>query len=610
MADKSFQFRNWLNQLTEKFPGLQKGWNRLVKGLIRFQERRYDPQRLSWLKVSPARANLVIEEISYGSEPKTSFYAMLATATLIASFGLVANSTAVIIGAMLVAPLMTPILGIALALVRGDAGLLGRAIRAEGTGIVVAIGIAALFGSLPLAVEVTPEMLSRTQPNLLDLLVAILAGFAGSFALVNERLSPALPGVAIATAIVPPLANTGLCLSVSAYQGASGSFLLFLANFLAILLVAAATFFFAGLAPYIQLEQKRQLVRRLSIAGVGFFIVAVILTHALVQIVQDRYLTSSIKKVLSSELSRLPATSLDHLIHQVYDGKIYILATIRTPEVLSPVQVDDIQKVLAREIEQPIELIVRCLSARDISATGSTSQVTARNLNGFFLTEKLNPEVLKVQLAEQALREILETRPDLKLIFVNMLYFPRGPVILATIQASRRLIAAEVQEFEQVIQQRLQDPDIRLLARCMTTDEIDHKGRVLYGWSHFAALTAEEIRLRDLIEDTVRGEIDKIPEIFATNVDAAPQPGFWAVRVEAVGARVISVKDVARLEKTVSNRVGEPVHIYLWSRAEAMVTTKGYSSIEEFTRQKLMERREAAKEKLSTINAPAAPPHQ
>ncbi|MDD3580849.1 MAG: DUF389 domain-containing protein [Desulfobacca sp.] len=591
--------------MIKKFPGLQTWRARFAGRVARFREKRLDIKGFSWFKVSPARANQVIEEISYGSIPQPSFFTMLATATLISSFGLVANSGVIIIGAMLVCPLMTPILGMALALVRGDAGLLGRAIRAEATGIVVAIGIAVLFGSLPLALEVTSEMRANTQPNLLDLLVAVLAGFAGSFALVNARLSPALPGVAIATSIVPPLASTGLCLALGAYQGAWGSFLLFLANFLAIMLVAAAVFFFTGLAPQIEAVQKRHLLRQIGVAGIGFVVVASILTHALVRMVQNKYLTGSIRKVLAAEFSQFPGTSVDNFIHQFYTEKLYILTTIRTPEVLSPDRVKDIQGNLADRLKLPTELIVRCISAKDISAHGSTSQVVARDLDGSFLTEKLNPEVLKVQFAEQALREILETRPDLKLINVSMLYLLRGPVILATIQSSRTLISAEVQEFEQVIQDRLQDPDIRLLTRCMTTDEIDHKGRILYGWSHFGALTAEEIRLRDLIEGTVRREIDKIPEIFATNVDAAPQQGFWAVRVEAVGARVISVKDVARLEKTVSSRVGEPVQIYLWSRAEAMVTTKGYSSIEEFTRQKLKEREGTAKEKQSTI-PPAA----
>jgi len=88
------------------------------------------PQRLfKWLKVSQERLSKVLVDINYGSEPGNRFYALVATSTLIACLGLVADSTAVIIGAMLVAPLMTPLFGIALALVRGEAHLLGRALR-------------------------------------------------------------------------------------------------------------------------------------------------------------------------------------------------------------------------------------------------------------------------------------------------------------------------------------------------------------------------------------------------------------------------------------------------------------------------------------------------
>ena len=195
--------------------------------------------RIKWLRISPERLPVILDEINYGSEPAGRYYALVATSALIATFGLIANSVAVIIGAMVVAPLMTPIFGLALALVRADSKLLGRALQALTVGVVVAVGVSALFGSLPLALEITPEMLARTRPNLLDLLVAVLAGFAGAYAMIDEHLSPTLPGVAIAVAVVPPLANTGLCLAVGAYMGMSGSFLLFLANVLSILLVSA-----------------------------------------------------------------------------------------------------------------------------------------------------------------------------------------------------------------------------------------------------------------------------------------------------------------------------------------------------------------------------------
>ena len=212
----------------------------------------------------------VIDEITYGSQPAFRFYMLVAISTMIACIGLVANSNAVIIGAMLVAPLMVPIFGISLALVRGNTTLLLRALRAEIVGIILAIGIATFFGLLPLAIEVTPEMLARTQPNLLDLMVAVFAGLAGSYAMVNERLNPALPGVAIATAIVPPLANCGLCLAVGAYHGALGSFLLFFANFLPILLVPSLIFIASGLAYQFQQKKPWEFIRKFGLAAVSF----------------------------------------------------------------------------------------------------------------------------------------------------------------------------------------------------------------------------------------------------------------------------------------------------------------------------------------------------
>jgi hypothetical protein len=141
-------------------------------------------------KVSDERALTVYKDIARGSEPELRFYVLVAASTVIAVFGLIQNSTAVVIGAMLVAPLMTPIFGIALALVRSHASLLGRAIRAEIAGVILTILLGAGCGVIFPELQVTPEMLSRTSPTLLDLLVAIFAGLAGAYAMVDEHLSP------------------------------------------------------------------------------------------------------------------------------------------------------------------------------------------------------------------------------------------------------------------------------------------------------------------------------------------------------------------------------------------------------------------------------------
>ena len=143
--------------------------------------------KINWIKTSKERRQFVVKEITSGSEPGIRFYLLLTTSALIAAFGLIANSTAVIIGAMLVSPLMTPIIGSSLGLVIGDGRLFANSLRSVVIGTVLAIFFSALLGILPLALEATPEMLSRVRPTLLDLFVAVLAGFAGSYAMIDEK---------------------------------------------------------------------------------------------------------------------------------------------------------------------------------------------------------------------------------------------------------------------------------------------------------------------------------------------------------------------------------------------------------------------------------------
>ncbi|MBU4232093.1 MAG: DUF389 domain-containing protein, partial [Proteobacteria bacterium] len=519
--------------------------------------------RFQWLSTTPERLQRVREEITLGSEPKVSFYALLTTASLIASFGLIANSTAVIIGAMLVSPLMTPIIGISLALVVSDTPLLGRALRAEVLGVVLAIGVAAILGVFPLALQPTPEMLSRTEPNLMDLLVAVLAGFAGTYALIDARLSPALPGVAIATAIVPPLANSGLCLAMGAYQGAWGSFLLFFANFLAILLVSAGTFVAAGMAPRITWSNKWEFVRTFGVALAGFFLVAILLTHTLVRIVKERYLNRDLRAIITEKLSQFPSTSLVDLLQKDYEDKLYVLATVRTPSVIAPDKVMAIQEALASRLKRPSELIIRAILAKDVSATGSTSQVTAQNLDGFFMSSKISPEVMRIQLAEQALREVLINKPDIILSEMNLIQFPRGPVVVANLQTSRPLIPEEVQEMEKELQERLHDPNTRLLTRCLSTVDVDAHGRILYAFSHFGSQSPEDAALQERVQKAVAAELQEFPGLFVTNVDALLKGDHWNVRVEAAGVKLITARELSQVEKSVSRQGNRNTRIYL-----------------------------------------------
>jgi uncharacterized hydrophobic protein (TIGR00271 family) len=178
-------------------------------------------------------------ERSWRSPSASRFWVLLVLATIIATAGVMADSTATVIGAMIVAPLMTPILGIALAIVLGDRSALARSVGYVVGGALVVIGIAFLIGQLGSNIDAyaaNSQVAGRISPRLIDLIGALATGTVGAFALVRRDISDTLPGVAIAISLVPPLAVVGLLLGVSRYADASQALLLFGTNVAAIVL--------------------------------------------------------------------------------------------------------------------------------------------------------------------------------------------------------------------------------------------------------------------------------------------------------------------------------------------------------------------------------------
>jgi uncharacterized hydrophobic protein (TIGR00271 family) len=543
---------------------------------------------LESLRLSSERKLEIVKEIKEGSQPSGSFYTLLLAASLIASFGLMANSTAVVIGAMLVSPLMTPILGMSLALVRGSGKVFWRATQAEIFGVILAIGVAALFGLLPMNLEPTPEMLARTQPNLLDLLVAVLAGFAGAYAMVDERISPALPGVAIATAIVPPLANTGLCLGIGAYAGAWGSFLLFFANFISILLVAAAVFLASGLASEFLSKSPWDLIRRFGWATLAFLVLIVVLSNALMEMVQARKLDRVIKEVLTVELANLSYASLDSQIHKTQNDGLYILATVRAPRIIPPDEVGKIQDALFRRLEKPISLIVRTTIARDMSAVGSTSQVVEQNLDGNFMNAKISDKEMVLKSAEQVLWEQLASRPDFRFVNVDYGRTPRGKVILAAVEGISPPTAEAIRQVERLIQERVQDPTLSLIVRFTPSILLDRYGQGLYGWSFSGEITPEQEKLTRDIQAAVNQVFrTHYPDVHPVRLYYNHLENKWKILVEATGTGTLSSKDRLRIEKMVAEKVAHPVQISVWFRVETVLTEEGQIPFQTFIQNSL-----------------------
>ena len=209
----------------------------------------------------------------------TRFAVLMFFSGVIATGGVLTDSTAVVIGAMLIAPLMTPLMAIAISIVMGWPNRLARSALIVLGGILLVILIGIVLGEVgPVSVDATSntQILSRSSPTILDLVIAVAAGAAGAYGLSRPDVSDALPGVAIAISLVPPLSVIGVTIAAGAYEEASGALLLFATNALAIIIVGGATFIVTGLTPLRVAQANRQRVRTASAAvlALAVFVVA------------------------------------------------------------------------------------------------------------------------------------------------------------------------------------------------------------------------------------------------------------------------------------------------------------------------------------------------
>jgi uncharacterized hydrophobic protein (TIGR00271 family) len=296
---------------------------------------------------------------------------MNAASTLIAGFGLLENSPAVIIGAMLIAMLFGPILGIALGLAEADMRLVGRSLVSEVVGALWVLGIGFGAGLAFRDLPIGSEILSRTSPGTLDLLIALVGGLAGAFTYFATGISGVIVGVAIATALVPPLTTCGILLARGLTGLAAGAFLLFLANFAAITLGAMVVFLLGGhRAPRADRAHGTAALAARAIAVLLFVVLAVHLTNSFRQTVGDLLLQNRIRTTLDLQLADLPGTRLDQLSLLRQQGQSIVMALVRGPQTLSPREVGALNDAVDSAIGSTVELHVRSVVAAEVTRQG------------------------------------------------------------------------------------------------------------------------------------------------------------------------------------------------------------------------------------------------
>lgn len=211
------------------------------------------------LNIKPGTdVNGTIERISSGVSFKGYNSWILFCSVILASIGLDVNSVAVIIGAMLISPLMSPILGVGLSVGIHDKELFLRSLRNLGIATLISLtGSTLYFLSTPFG-DITSELLGRTHPTLLDVMVAFFGGVAGIVSMSRSESTNAIPGVAIATALMPPLCTAGYGLASGRWEFFLGAFYLFFIN---AIFIALATYL---LVKYLKFPIKQYVDKQLQ----------------------------------------------------------------------------------------------------------------------------------------------------------------------------------------------------------------------------------------------------------------------------------------------------------------------------------------------------------
>ena len=258
-------------------------------------------------------------ELSIATNAKLSFEYILfiVLSAVVATLGLISNSGPVIIGAMVLAPLMGPVLGVSLGVVRGDLPLLFRGLKTLTIGLAIGFFIATMAAWVIPEFLMTSEILSRTHPTIYDLFIGMAAGAGGAMGVARRSVAGVLPGAAIAVSLMPPLCVTGiacaLALGASAVNDVSlaglivGSALLWIANLAAINLAAIAIFMMLGFRKERHDEDRKQFRRRLTLSAV----LVLLLTFPLLAFLNQTIETSRNERMLRESLSNFSHKVLD-----------------------------------------------------------------------------------------------------------------------------------------------------------------------------------------------------------------------------------------------------------------------------------------------------------
>ncbi len=276
---------------------------------------------------------------------KSSYLVLMVLSTILATFGLFANSSPVVIGAMILAPLMSPIISLSMGALRQDKNLVLTSTYTILSGLGIALVFAVLLTWLTPIKAAGEEIMSRTRPNLLDLGIAVVSGIAGAYAHAREEIAKTLAGVAIAVALIPPLAVAAIGLGWLDFDIFFGAMLLLVTNLAGIVLAASVTFLLLGFSP-LKLATKGMAISLIVVA-----LLSIPLAFSFREMVMIHNITAEMKS-FDSEIVHIRDVQVQRT------KPLKIALKIVSDEPLDVDQLDDLKARIEKQLDQEVVLEV------------------------------------------------------------------------------------------------------------------------------------------------------------------------------------------------------------------------------------------------------------
>lgn len=306
--------------------------------------------------------------------PSKTFFIMNALAAFIAGYGLLSNSSAVVIGAMLVAMMLGPISGIALSFIDNRWILFRTALTTLSLGVAMIYCIGLILGLININLPITNEILARTQPTIMDLMIALAGGAAGAFASISPRLSVAVVGVAVATALVPPLVASGILLAHMEWKNAANALILAITNIVAIQISSSLVLWIAGFRRGSDIEVRSNIfefIKRNSISLICLIILTVYLSLNFIHMLDKQIYENQIRSKVETFFNQ-NNNIVDTIQFDKRNDYTLIRVVIRGDTPPQPHNIVQVNKSLKQDLQDKPSIIqVRFIPVQIIEAPNS-----------------------------------------------------------------------------------------------------------------------------------------------------------------------------------------------------------------------------------------------